>query len=39
MVAPISKPVPYELPYNDVTVVCREFQRHRCEDFEKPTKS
>ena len=35
---PISQPVPYELPYNDVVVVCREFERHHCEDFEKPTK-
>jgi len=35
---PISSE-PYELPYAEVAVVCREFERHRCESFEKRTKT
>jgi hypothetical protein len=36
---PISRPVPYELPYEQVFVVCREFERHHCQRFEKRTKT
>lgn len=34
---PLLQLVPYELPYNEVALVCCEFERHRCEDFDKRT--
>jgi len=34
---PILRPVPYELPYSEVSIICWDFERHRCEQFEKRT--